>query len=162
MKRSMVALAICFAAAGTPAAADPLRPDAIEWGASAAEIETALQGKCANGFVTRPIRPAFLPDVKDRQVQIDCDGFEFMSAPRWAEFVIGDDRLQMVWIMVDAEDQEKIVAAMTAAYGPPSGANEDYVGFSQNRAAWRFEPPEVLFYAAELDGWIGPWLRDAD
>ena len=139
---------------------DPMKPQIIEWGASASEIETALVGSCENGLIKRPINPPFLPNVETHQVQIDCDGFDFLGTPRWAEFIIGDNRLQMVWIMAEAEDQEKIVTALTDAYGEPSGKNDLFIAFAQNRAAWRFEPPEVLFYAAELDDWIAPWLED--
>ncbi len=141
----------------SPAAAETFAmPDLIRWGATTAELEQALAGKCANGLSTRPIEPPFLPVVESKQVQIDCDGFEFMGAPRWVEFVIGDDRLQMVWLMVEDEDQEMIVAAMTAAYGEPSGENAKYIAYAQKRAAWRFVPAEVLFYAEELDSWIEP------
>lgn len=145
----------------TPASGDSFKPEVIQWGASAAELEAALEGKCADGFVTRPIDPPFLPKVQDRQVQIDCDGFDFLGAPRWAEFVIGDDRLQVVWIMIETQDQAAVLAALTEAYGPPSGKNDDYVAFTQARAAWRSEPPEVLFYAPLLDAWVLPWFEVA-
>lgn len=151
-------LAATFACAAGAAGADPLRPDVIRWGASAAEIEAALEGKCANGFVNRPIDPPFLPDVKGNQVQIDCDGFEFLGAPRWTEFVIGDDRLQMVWIMVEAGDKEKAIATLTEAYGAPTHRPDGYVAFMEANAAWRDEPPEVLYYADELEDWLAPWL----
>jgi hypothetical protein len=142
-----------------PAKGEDPRPAVIRWGASAAEIEAALDGKCAKGFVNRPIEPPFLPVVEGKQVQIDCDGLEYLGAPRWAEFVIGDNRLQMVWIMLNAEDEAMALAALETAYGPPSARNADYVAFAGARAAWRFRPPEVLYYAEELDRWIGPDLE---
>lgn len=145
-----------------PAASEPLKPEIIRFGASAAEIEIALEGMCVKGFVNRPIAPPFLPVVESTQVQIDCDGFEFMGAPRWTEFVIGDDRLQMVWIMVTPEDEQAIVAALTKSYGEPSHRNSDYVAFTQANAAWRFEPAEVLFYAEELEGWLAPGFEKKD
>ena len=145
---------LTLAAAGlltaASAAAEDLKPDIMRWGASAAEMEAALEGKCANGFVNRPIDPPFLPDAQ-KQVQIDCDGFEFLGSARWTEFVIGDDSLKMVWVMVAADDKDAAVAALTEAYGAPSSVNDDYVAFAQSFAAWRNEPPEVLFYAPELD-----------
>ncbi len=159
MKLVFVTTAILFSALGVAKAeSDPLIPDVIEWGASAAEIEKALDGKCANGFVNRPIDPPFLPDVKTHQVQIDCDGYDFMGAPRWTEFVIGDDRLQMVWVMVEAEDKDKIVQALEETYGEPSHTSEMFIAFTEHRAAWREEPPEVLFYAEELDAAMQSWL----
>ncbi len=153
------AVAVLLTTSGWAVADTFHQPEPIRWGASTTEIERQLEGKCANGLVVRPIDPPFLPAVETAQVQVDCDGFEFMGAPRWAEFVIGDDRLQMVWIMVEKEDQEAIVAAMTAALGAPASENDKYIAYPQARTAWRFEPPEVLFYAEELDSGILPYFE---
>jgi hypothetical protein len=139
-------------------AEDALLPDVIKWGASAAEVETALEGKCANGFINRPIDPPFLPNNPVKQVQIDCDGLEFLGAPRWTEFVIGDDRLQMVWIMVEADDKLAAIEALKDAYGAPSHETPMFVAFTQNRAAWREEPPEFLFYSKELAEPMSAWF----
>ncbi|MBI1330120.1 MAG: hypothetical protein GC166_09485 [Alphaproteobacteria bacterium] len=134
------------------AQAEPFaKPDLIRFGASTADMQAALQGKCAKS-VLRDIVPPFLPRVKDRQVQIDCDGFPFMGKPRWAEFVIGDDRLQMVWIMTDKSEEATLYAAMVEAYGAPTHRNAQYDAFTQVRAALRKDRAEILFYAAELDG----------
>jgi hypothetical protein len=155
---AILAAAAALTMAGQGHAEAFAKPDVVRWGATTAELETALQGKCAKGFVVRPIKPPFLPVVKERQVQLDCNGFMFMGKPRWTEFVIGDDRLQMVWIMVDAAEQDAIVKAMAAAHGAPDRKNDKYVAFTHVRTAWRNKPPEVLFYAPELDGWARPWF----
>lgn len=160
LSRLIFPIASLIALACAPAYGDPLKPDVIKWGASATDIEAALEGKCAKGFINRPIDPPFLPEVETKQVQIDCDGLYFMGAPRWTEFVIGDDRLQMVWVMVEAGDKDAIVAALTDAYGAPASDNGLMIAFPQNRAAWRNEPPEVLFYAEELDNWVNPWFEE--
>src|SRR5262249_39261960 len=109
----------------------------------------ALAGKCRK-MTTRRVDPPFLPNVKDKQFQIDCDGFDYFGKPRWSEFVIRDDALEMVWIMVTAGEQEAIVAAMTKAYGAPTHRNADYIAFVGQRTAWRFKPAEVLFYSQAL------------
>ncbi|MEZ5893565.1 MAG: hypothetical protein R3C58_10570 [Parvularculaceae bacterium] len=152
------AAAASLATAGIALAGDALRPDVIRWGATTAELETALAGKCAKGFVTRPIDPPFLPTGPAKQVQIDCDGLDFLGAPRWTEFVIGDDRLQMVWVMVDAADKEKTIKALKDAYGAPSHETPMFIAFTQGRAAWREEPAEVLFYGEELDAPMRGWF----
>ncbi len=152
----LASLALAAALAAEPGEAAPFKPEVIRWGATTAELEAALQGKCAKGYKIRPIDPPFLEDIKDRQLQLDCDGFEFMGAPRWTEFVIGDGRLKMVWLMVKPEDQDAVVAAMTKAYGAPTSRNSTYVAFANARAAWRFKPAEILFYAPELDAYITP------
>lgn len=144
----------------TATSAADLKPQVIQWGVSAEKIRAAVTGQCKKGALERPIEPPFLPNVKTGQVQVDCSGFHFLGAPRWTEFVVGDDRLQMVWIMVRAEDKDAAVAALTEAYGPPSSRNEKYIAFKQGRAAWRHSPPEILFYAPELDAWIEPWFAE--
>ena len=70
-----------------------------------------------------------------------------MGKPRWAEFVIGDDSLEMVWILTTREEEKTLRAAMIAAYGPPSLENDKYVAFASAYAALRLDKPEVLFYS---------------
>ena len=159
MKTLVIFLFLHAVSSAATSAAD-LKPAVIEWGLSAEKIRASVTGRGQKGALERPIEPPFLPNVKTAQVQVDCSGFPFLGAPRWAEFVVGDDRLQMVWIMVRAEDKDAALAALTEAYGPPSSRNEKYIAFKQGRAAWRHSPPEVLFYAPELDAWVERWFAE--
>jgi len=139
------------------------RPEIMRWGSTTAQLERTLQDAklCTRKQLTRPIVPPFLDHVdrvKGEQVQIDCDGFLFLGQPRWAEFVIGEDSLEMVWIMTTKEEEKDIERAMIAAYGEPSHRTRDYTAFAKHGAALRFKPAEVLFYsprvAAEAEGWF--------
>jgi hypothetical protein len=140
-----------WACAATASAEGFARPRLIRWGASVTSIEAALKGRCVTSRLRR-IDPPFLDVIKDRQVQIDCEGFVFQGRPRHAEFVFGDDRLGMVWIMVGAEETPGLLARMTAAYGPPDRRNARYDAFTHARAALRHDRAEVLFYAPERAG----------
>lgn len=120
-------------------------PESIRWGASLAELKVSLARECASLRV-RPIDPPFLPGVR-AQMQIDCTGLAFWGGRRRAEFVIGDDRLEMVWIMIEPGELARARAEMSAAYGPPTAAREDMVGFPDRRTGLRAQPPEILFYA---------------
>src|ERR1700749_4870387 len=111
----------------TPALADGFMPDVIRWGASTAQMQTAVAGKCTP-MVTRPIDPPFLDNTK-KQMQIDCENFLFQGKPRHAEFVIGDDQLKMVWIMTGADEDAALRNAMTAEYGLPDHRNRKYDAF---------------------------------
>jgi len=126
------------------------RPPEIRFGASAASLQHALAGRCTQQRLRR-FGPPFLSNVRDRQMQIDCEGYPFMGAGRHVEFVIRDDKLVMVWLMVRDEETQAMIEAMTDAYGPPSRRNGDYVAFERRRAAWRNHPAEILFWATELD-----------
>ena len=143
---------------GTVIVAEPFgRPDVIRWGASTAELERALAGKCPK-LNTRRIDPPFLSNVKTEQLQIDCDGFPFRHRGRHVEFVIRDGRLVMVWLMVAPEEQDGIVRDMRKALGPPTRSNGKYIAFEKHRTAWRFKPAEILFYSPELDSEVKPWF----
>lgn len=129
------------------------RPDVIRWGATTEELKRALAPHCRELRVRR-IDPPFLDDVKDRQLQIDCEGFPFRYRGRHVEFVIRDGRLVMVWLMVDPWEQDDIVRDMRRALGNPTGSNGRYIAWKNHRTAWRFRPAEILFYSPELDGYF--------
>ena len=144
---------------GTVVMTEPFaRPEVIRWGATTAELQKALAKQCPK-LNTRRIHPPFLSGVKTEQVQIDCDGFPFRHRGRHAEFVIRDDRLVMVWLMVEPQEQDAIVRDMRRTLGPPTRSNGKYVAFEKQRTAWRFRPAEVLFYSPELDSEVTPWFR---
>jgi len=122
-------------------------PEVLRWDAPAAEVQRVLASRCTR-LRDRPIALPFLTGVR-RQRQIDCEGFAFLGRGRHAEFVFGDDRLAMVWIMVSAAERRPILAAMAAAFGVPSHRSGGFTAFAGHRIAWRDHPPELLFYAPE-------------
>jgi hypothetical protein len=130
-------------------------PSAIQWGSGVEAMKARLTGQCEK-MTVRPIKPPFLTAVKDQQ-QIDCEGFNFFGRARHAEFVIGDDSLEMVWVMIDPGEYDAALKAMTAAYGASPARREDMIGWPANRTALRSKPAEFLFYsprqAAEWEDW---------
>jgi len=140
-----------------PALAEPFMPGVIRWGASTAEMQAALTGKCER-MAVRKIDPPFLDNTK-AQTQIDCEGFVFRGKPRHSEFVIGDEQLKLVWIMTAPGEDADLRGAMTAEYGPPDHRNKTYDAFVAHRAALRLDKHEVLFYAANAAGDTEPDFR---
>jgi tetratricopeptide (TPR) repeat protein len=130
-------------------------PAAIRWGASIAQMQKALTGKCSSAN-TRRIDPPFLDNVHDKQMQIDCEGFSFAGAPRHAEFVFGDDALKMVWVMTTEAEQNQLLNALGARFGSSTNRNVNYVAFEKNQTALRLDKAEVLFYAPELATAMAP------
>ena len=128
-----------------------LKPAILRFGATLTGTEAALKPLCKK-LTTRRIDPPFrvLRDIKNRQMQIDCDGFEFAGAPRWAEFVFADDLLEMVWIMTSAQDEKSLLERMTKENGPPDQQNAKFTAFTKGRMALRKDVPEVLFYSERL------------
>ena len=130
-------------------------PSGIHFGASLAQTQAAIAGACASAPVRR-IDPPFLDNIKDRQVQIDCEGLVFAGQPRHVEFVIGDDRLGMIWLMVKPEEEAAVVAMLAKAYGPPKAAIAKYLIFPGHEVAWRRDRSEILYYGAERAGDVTP------
>jgi hypothetical protein len=139
---------LALAWAGTAAAGPFTRPPEVVWGAGLEATSAALAGRCS-AMTVRRVDPPFLDVIHDRQMQIDCEGFLFQGRPRHAEFVIGDDRLGMVWIMTTPEEAPALLSAMTQAYGAPDRDNARYHAFTAHGAALRLDRAEVLFYSPE-------------
>ena len=159
MKRTgLTVSALGFVAATSAAAGDFAKPAVISFGAGVAEMEAALAGQCET-LKTREIDPPFLPNIEDEQLQIDCSGFSFFGKPRFAEFVIGDDSLEMVWILTEAEEEAALRAVMTEAYGPPAFVNDDAELFPAHNAALRKDKPEVLFYSDAIKPAMEAYLQ---
>lgn len=146
---SLFAAACCLVLSGC-ASAPPVRaatapfqrPDVIRFDASLEEIDAALTGRCEAKRIHH---------ISERETQLDCGGFTFRGQGRHVEFVFRDDRLVIVWLMTTPMEAEAMIAAMTQAYGAPTARNSAYVLFAPDRAAWRFQPAEILFYAAQID-----------
>ncbi len=139
--------AMAMAISVTPA---PItKPDVIEFGASVDAMQRALKSSCTEKKL-RSFDPPSIPIARKSHQQIDCQGFDFMGEPRLAEFVFVDDRLQLVWILVDEDDQQRIIDAMRQTYKSDGLVNEMAIAFPKHRTAWRFKPAEVLFYSEDV------------
>ena len=148
--RAALVLAGVLASGPISALAQPLLglPAGVRFGASLAQTQAALAGACQTATVRR-IDPPFLDVIKDRQMQIDCEGFPYLGKPRHAEFVIGDDRLGMIWVMVGADEESAVVDALAKSYGPPERPNPKYWTYPGHGLAFRRDRAEVLYFGAE-------------
>lgn len=131
------------------AALDVTKPDSILFGSSVADVQKAIGSHCTE-MDLRTFEPPQIPIAKESHQQIDCQGFNYMGEPRLAEFVFSDNRLQLVWILVDEDDQDRIIAAMAEKYGSEGLKNEMVIGYPEHNTAWRYSPKEVLFYSQDV------------
>lgn len=137
----------------------PLAPTVQLGGSEAANAE-ALQTLCATQ-IRRELDPAELPLAQSSHVQIDCDGYVFMDAPRLAEFVFADDRLTHVWVLVEAGELEALDAAFTDQYGAATVRTDGFSAYFDARAAVRRDVPEALFYAPDAAPLFEAWFSSA-
>ena len=134
-------------------AMDPGKPDVIEFEAPLDGIVERLAPLCSEMEI-REFDPPEFPLAEDSHRQIDCRGFQFLGKPRLAEFVFADDRLKMVWILVDPEESEQVISAMRSRYGSDGVESNIVIAFPEYRTAWRHEPAEVLFYSGSMSAFL--------
>jgi len=140
---------IAFALTGcTIVSHDIAQPEEISFGASLSQMSASLEDNCTTANV-RHFDPPKIQNVTTHD-QIDCDGFDYFGAPRRAEFVFMDDRLALVWILVEQEDLPALEAAFVSAHGEPSHVGPEVKGFASARAAVRSDVPEALYYWEEI------------
>jgi hypothetical protein len=130
---------------------DALRPPVVRYGSSVAEMQKALAGSCTT-MNRRVIDPPFLSGVTKQQLQIDCEGFQYLGKPRHAEFAFRDDRLELVWIMTTPEEKGFIVSLMRTAFRVDPKQNEKYLSIAGEQIALRNKPAEVLLYSSGVAG----------
>lgn len=123
-------------------------PADIQLGASEADNAAALSRLCAQQ-TRRELDPAQLPLAQNQHVQIDCDGYAYMGAPRRAEFVFADDRLTHVWVLVEADELDALETAFMSQHGAASVTTETFSAFFTARTAVRRDIPEALYYSEE-------------
>jgi len=160
MRTATLLLGLMLAACATVPRPGPSvgAPAAIAWGSGVDAMKARLAGQCEK-ITVRPIKPPFLTAVKDQQ-QIDCEGFRYFGGARHVEFVIGDDSLEMVWVMIDPADYDSALKAMTAAFGAPTARRDDMVGWPAHRPALRSKPAEFLFYSPRQAVEWEEWYRE--
>jgi hypothetical protein len=160
MRTATLLLGLMLAACATVPRPGPSvgAPAAIAWGSGVDAMKARLAGQCEK-ITVRPIKPPFLTAVKDQQ-QIDCEGFRYFGGARHVEFVIGDDSLEMVWVMIDPADYDSALKAMTAAFGAPTARRDDMVGWPAHRTALRSKPAEFLFYSPRQAVEWEEWYRE--
>ncbi|MBI1391533.1 MAG: hypothetical protein GC152_02215 [Alphaproteobacteria bacterium] len=120
----------------------------MSFGASVSDMQVALADDCTT-IALREVDVA-IPGIA-RQEQIDCRGFDYFGAPRLAEFVFGDGRLMIAWILVETPELDALEAAFTAQYGAPTHKTPMLAAYADDQAVVRRDTPEAGFYAPALD-----------
>jgi len=144
----------CSAQAGAP-----LKPDAINFEVPLVEARQQLSAHC-DSISEQVIAPAQIPGTKDRQLQLNCEGFSFNGLPRKAEFVYRDGELMLVWILTTAEEETGLEAWMRSS-AEPSHTTNQFTAFTSQNMALRKVPHEVLFYSEAAAPMFKAWFESA-
>lgn len=128
--------------------ADALLPEGLEVGSELAVVRTVLSEHCPV-YDERSISPPTLPGDLRSQVQIDCFGLNVAGFPRKAEFVFGDGRLDLIWILTGEEEQGRMRAYLSERYGQPVRETETYIVWGDGLVL-RKDVPEVLMASPDV------------
>ena len=136
------------------------KPEIFEFGASKKEIIEKIKLYCET-IEERTIEPIQLPTALNSQTQLDCTGFVFAGKKRKVELVFADDRLDMIWILTEAEEEKGFIEKFTNSYGAPTHIVEDATFYINNGAAVRNMPHEILFISERLKEPYLQWLNNS-
>ncbi len=135
-------------------------PETFRFGEGLQAHQALFDEACASVNV-RELDPAENPAAQETLVQVDCDGFDYFGAGRFAEFVFADGALTHVWILTTREDEAGLHAAFEAAFGAPSHDTADFIAFTQANASIRRDVPEDLYYGDEVAPLFTGWFDSA-
>ncbi len=132
-------------------------PDQFTFGATLAEMTPVFDRFC-DTHQARDMNVAELPVAEHSHVQVDCQGLDHAGAARLAEFVFADQQLVFTWVLTEASEHEKHLAALRQAYGDPSHSAPAFVAFADHRVALRRDVPEFLFYGDAVAPMYQAWF----
>lgn len=125
-----------------------LLPPGVEIGIGLTEARAVLSSQCPL-YEEREITPTTLPGNPHRQIQSNCFGLDVAGFPRKAEFIFGDGRLDLVWILTGAEEQARLEDHLTHLYGAQTGELDNYILWPSGLAL-RQDVPEIMIASPEV------------
>lgn len=124
-------------------------PDVLVFGGKLEDLAPELAEQCASTQLQEIAEP-WLETNPEKQVQIDCFGFEYAGFPRKIEAVFGDGVLQLAWILTGKGEEDRVRQALIESYGRPIFVDHDWEVFENWRIMLRKDKPEVLVLSEEL------------
>lgn len=129
--------------AGSMADGSRLKPDVPPFYTSLTEVESFIKDRC-DDLEVREL--SLLLDVaRISQRQIDCQGFEYRGKKRFMELMFSDGELDLVIVLVDADEYEPLCQLLRAAHGRASHESPIGLFFHDAAVAIRTRPHEVVF-----------------
>ena len=122
-----------------------LIPAFLQMGASFEDLQASFE---ANSTFT------FKQDLDgsdpNAQYQINCFGVNYLGFPRKAEARFGDDKLNVVWILLGKAEEDRVRQALIKQYGPPIFTDDIWEVFNNWQVAQRKDKPEILLMTQEI------------
>lgn len=122
-----------------------LVPSFLKMGATFEELQASLEANST--FTLKEVLDGSDPNA---QYQINCFGVNYLGFPRKAEARFGDDKLNVVWILLGKAEEDRVRQALIKQYGPAIYKDEVWEVFHNWQVALRKDKPEVLLMEQEI------------
>ncbi len=122
-----------------------LVPAFLRMGATFKELEAPFEAN--SSFTFKQELDGSDPNA---QYQINCFGVNYLGFPRKAEARFGDDKLNVVWILLGKAEEDRVRQALIQQYGPPIFTDDVWEVFHNWQVALRKDKPEVLLMEQEI------------
>ena len=122
-----------------------LVPDFLQMGASFEDLEASFE---ANSTFT--FKQELDGSDPNAQYQINCFGVNYLGFPRKAEARFGDDKLNVVWILLGKAEEDRVRQALIKQYGPPIFTDDIWEVYNNWQVAQRKDKPEILLMTQEI------------
>lgn len=110
---------------------------------------SSLQISCSP-LQVEEIEEIWLRNQPKEQRQANCFNFAYAGFERKIEFVYGDGKLEVMWILTAKAEEQRVRELLVAAWGAPSINNADWEVFDGGRIALRKDTPELLLLSEEM------------
>ena len=134
------------------------KPEILKFGETKSNIMLALDSKCA---IINDIKidKLSLSTAENSQSQVDCVRFRYAGKKRNIELIFTDGILDLVRILIEAEEEDTLIAGFNKLYGKPNMAKEDVALFLNDGVAVRTDLHQVLFFSDQLKASYKDWLE---
>ena len=122
-----------------------LVPAFLQMGASFEDLEASFESNSTFTF-----KQELDGSDPNAQYQINCFGVNYLGFPRKAEARFGDDKLNVVWILLGKAEEDRVRQALIKQYGPPIFTDDIWEVYNNWQVAQRKDKPEILLMTQEI------------
>lgn len=122
-----------------------LIPAFLQMGATYQDLQASIESNST--FTLRQDLDGSDPNA---QYQINCFGVNYLGFPRKAEARFGDDKLNVVWILLGKAEEDRVRQALIKQYGSPVFKDDVWEVFNNWQVALRKDKPEVLLMEQQI------------
>lgn len=113
------------------------------------QVLSQLQARCTPLQIEN-IEEVWLPNQPSVQTQANCFNFPYAGFDRKIEYVYGDGKLEVVWILTAKAEEQRVRQMLVSRWGAPIINNAVWEVFAGGRISLRKDTPELLLLSDNM------------